>query len=166
MYWALVEFVKRHSKFVWGFTIAWLIGHWGDLAVLWDAASNWIPLVVLFAFFEATFVIGLLVVMAAVVRHLFPGAGYRPRFWLVAFHMLRRNVGATVAPVRNSGTFKVGLYLNWVGAAMVAGVLPLVLIPLLLPSSSWPLMVIPAVDLLLTFASRMTLQRRRLGVES
>ncbi|MGK3945217.1 hypothetical protein ABK046_43530 [Streptomyces caeruleatus] len=164
-HWTLVAFVKRHRSFIWGFTIAWLISHWGGVAELWAAASNWVALAAIFVAFEVMFIAGLLVVVAAAARRLVPGPLERSRAWMTALGAFRRDFRATIDAIRDDRMFKVGLYLNWIGAAMVAGVLPLLLIPLLLPATSWPLMVTPAIDLLLTFASRMTLQQPPSGVD-
>jgi hypothetical protein len=159
-YWALAAFAKRHSGFIWGFTIAWLISHWRDLVILWGEVSNWYPIVVLFIICEVMFNVGILVMAAATGSQVFSGTGLRPRRWLKALGVARREFGKTFDNVQNRKAFRWGLYLNWFGAAMGTGFLPLILIPLLLPVTSWPLMITPMVDLLLTFASRMTIQQR------
>jgi len=156
-----VVFVKRHSKFIWGFTIAWVIGHWSDLAFLWREVSGWWLVVAAFVVCEVMFNVGLVLMAAAAGRRVFAGAGFRPKLWVKALAGLRGEFGSTLGQVGNSKWFKRGLYLNWFGAAMGTGVLPLVLIPVLLPATSWPLMVTPAVDLFLTFASRMTMRTSR-----
>lgn len=157
-YWIFAAFVKRHVKFVWGFTIAWLLGHWGDLVYLWHTVSDWYLIVAAFVICEVMFNVGLLLMATVTGRHIFAGAGLRPKLWLKALAGLRRDFGSTLHQAGGDRWFKRGLYLNWFGAAVGTGVLPLVLIPVLLPLTSWPLMITPAVDLLLTFASRMTMQ--------
>lgn len=156
-----VVFVKRHSRFIWGFTIAWVISHWRDLASLWHAVSGWWLVVAAFVVCEVMFNAGLVLMAGAAGRRVFAGSGLRPKLWVKALAGLRGDFGPTLRQAGTSRWFKRGLYLNWFGAAMGTGVLPLVLIPVLLPVTSWPLMVTPAVDLFLTFASRMTMRPSR-----
>jgi len=106
-------------------------------------------LVVLAAVLEACFDIGLVVLALAVgisIRSLIRERGWWPTKWMS--QLLPR--------CRDNRWARIGLALNWFGAATLTGLLPLVALPFLLPfASAAPLMLVCVIDLIGTFALRL-----------
>jgi len=105
--------------------------------------------VALAAVLEACFDIGLIMLALAVgvsVRSLARECGWWPTKWMS--QLLPR--------CRDNRWARIGLGLNWFGAATLTGILPLVALPLFLPlASAAPLMVVCLFDLIGTFALRL-----------
>jgi hypothetical protein len=106
-------------------------------------------LVVLAAVLEACFDIGLIMLALAVgvsIRSLARDCGWWPTKWMA--QLLPR--------CRDNRWARIGLGLNWFGAATLTGIFPLVALPFFLPlASAAPLMVVCLIDLVGTFALRL-----------
>ena len=98
---------------------------------------------------EAAFVLGLVLIATATGRSL--GRNVR------SLAALRSETKAILQAVGKQRLTRVGLYLNWGGAAGTALVLVGAVL-VLLPPASWGLATVPAVDLAGTFALRLPIR--------
>lgn len=134
--------------------IAWSVWNWRGLTAVRHEIGQvpWLLLLVVVS--EVVFCVGLVLMLVGIGKGL-SEMGTRG----VWAQVKRRRLTLAQMGQRDatSRLFLVGLTLNWFGAAMTTGLIPLAVIILFLPVRNWPLAVIPVVDLLATGVIRWSL---------
>lgn len=139
-------------------SLLWTVINWSGIAAIKDRVHEVPAFVIAAAASEILFNVGLLMMAAAAGTTVLRGdddAGCWARV-----RQARTRLRTLLATETTRPLYKVGLNLNWFGAAMTTGIVPAIAIIWLLPFRNWPLLVIPSLDLVATFAIRMQLRPR------
>ena len=108
--------------------------------------------------FEICFNLGLVMMAMGIGRKVSIADGKSLRSFSSAISGLRRSIRDLLTVDTTSRLYRRGLQVNWLGAVMTTGVIPLVAIVILLPARNWAgLMVLPILDLIATCVIRIPL---------
>jgi len=107
-------------------------------------------LAVLYVIFEISFCVGAIMMVWGLGEKIFDGGKVA---WV---RKVRKRVKELFHSDSTNKWYRRGLYLNWIGAAMTTGVIPIIAIIWLFPSNRWlGLMAVPIADLISTFVWRI-----------
>jgi hypothetical protein len=141
--------------------LLWTAFNWSGVKQVMRELHRLPPLAFLAVLCELAFDVGLALLAIGAGEKLVGGAGGEltggllRRLWRA-----RRSLRELLCTYSTNRCFRIGLALNWFGAATVTGVIPMIAIVALLPIRDWGLLVLPAVDLVATFTLRLPLLPR------
>lgn len=140
-------------------SLMWTVANWSALTEIKDELDEAIIFVILFAFSEVCFIVGALLVAVGTGKTIFADTGKNPLNRLRAILRVRSTYRKFVADAPRSGAVRFGFHLNWFGA-LATGVFAAVGIIVVLPMTSWGLLVLPLLDIVATIGWRAPIQKR------
>lgn len=153
--------IKHVKNFLVVAALLWTLYNWEGLVQIKDKLHQIPWLVASFIIFEICFNVGLIMMAVGAGHEVFRGSGWNPRSWISSLGSVRQSMRALLNTDTTSPSYRWGLNLNWVGAAMTTGIIPMIAIALLLPFKDWSLMVIPVIDLFSTFIIRLSIKPKQ-----
>lgn len=140
-------------------SIAWTVYNWSGVVEIKNHLESLAVFALLFAFSEACFVIGALMVAIGGGKVVFAGTGKNPLKWALAVWRVRTAYRKLAEVAPSSRLVRIGFHLNWLGAVLT-GVFLAAGIILVLPMTSWGLLVLPLLDILASFGWRYPIEKR------